>query len=86
MPVILARFLLGLTLIIVRRIAGGGFILVPRRWVVERSFGWLGRWRRLKDYEERTDVAEAMVTVAAIRIMVHRLAHPNRKRLPSPDF
>ncbi|WP_244560564.1 IS5 family transposase [Azospirillum oryzae] len=87
MPVILACFLLGLTLIIVRRIAGGGFILVPRRWVVERSFGWLGRWRRLsKDYEERTDVAEAMVTIAAIRIMIHRLAHPNRKRLPSPDF
>lgn len=87
MPVILASFLLGLTLIIVRRIAGGGFILVPRRWVVERSFGWLGRWRRLsKDYEERTNVAEAMVTVAAIRIMIHRLAHPNRKRLPSPDF
>ena len=87
MPVILACFLLGLTLIIVRRIAGGGFILVPRRWVVERSFGWLGRWRRLsKDYEERTDVAEAMVTLAAIRIMLHRLVHPNRRRLPSPDF
>lgn len=84
---ILGCFLLGLTLIIVRRIAGGGFILVPRRWVVERFFGWLGRWRRLsKDYEEHTDVAEAMVTVAAIRIMLHRLAHPNRKRLPSPDF
>jgi len=87
MPVILACFLLGLTLIIVRRIAGGGFILVPRRWVVERSFGWFGRWRRLaKDYEERTDVAEAMVTVAAIRIMLHRLAHPNRKRLPALHF
>ncbi|MFL7905907.1 transposase [Azospirillum argentinense] len=87
MPVILACFLLGLTLIIVRRIAGGGFILVPRRWVVERSFGWLGRWRRLsKDYEERTGVAEAMITVTAIRIMLHRPAHPNRKRLPSPSF
>lgn len=87
MPVILACFLLGLTLIIVRRIAGGGFIPVPRRWVVERSFGWLGWWRRLsKDYEERTDVAEAMVTLAAIRIMLHRLVHPNRRRLPSPDF
>ncbi|WP_455179402.1 IS5 family transposase [Azospirillum melinis] len=86
MPVILACFLLGLTLIIVRRIAGGGFILVPRRWVVERSFGWLGRWRRLsKDYEERTDVAEAMVTVAAIRIMLHRLVNPNQRRLSSPD-
>ncbi|WP_257792916.1 hypothetical protein [Azospirillum argentinense] len=38
-----------------------------------------------KDYEERTDVAEAMVTLAA-RIMLHRLVHPNRNRLPSPDF
>ncbi|WP_245637109.1 transposase [Azospirillum thiophilum] len=87
MPVILACFLLGLTLIIFRRVAGGGFILVPRRWMVERSFGWFGRWRRLsKDYEERTDVAEAMVTFAAIRIMLHRLVHPNRKHLPSPGF
>lgn len=34
-------------LIIVRRTAGGGFILVPCRWVVERSFGWFGRWQRL---------------------------------------
>lgn len=87
MPVILACFLLELTLIIVRRIAGGGFILVPRRWLVERSFGWFGRWRRLsKDHEQRTDFVEAMVTLAAIRIMLHRLLHPNRRRLPSPDF
>ncbi|CAO3350595.1 Mobile element protein [Azospirillum palustre] len=51
-----------MTLIIVRRIANGGFIRVPRRWVVERTFGWFGRWRRLsKDYEERPEVAEAMV-------------------------
>ena len=87
MPVILVYFLLGLTLIIVRRIAGDGFILVPRRWVVERSFGWLRRWRRLsKDHEECTDIPEAMVTIAAIRIMLHRLVHLNRRRLRSPDF
>src|SRR5512135_590340 len=48
MAVLLACFLLGLTLIIVRRIAGTtGFIVRPRRWVVERTLGWLGRWRRL---------------------------------------
>jgi putative transposase len=83
---LLACFLLGLTLIIVRRIAGtSGFVLLPRRWVVERTFGWLGRWRRLsKDYEELPEVSEAMVTVAMIRLMLHRLAHPNRKRLPPP--
>ncbi|WP_264658014.1 IS5 family transposase [Azospirillum canadense] len=85
MPVILACFRLGLTLIIVRRITGGGFILVPRRWVVERSLGWLGRWRRLsKDYEELPEVSETMVTLAMIRLRLHRLAHPNRKRLPPP--
>jgi putative transposase len=80
--VLLACFLLGLTLIIVRRIAGTGFIVLPRRWVVERTFGWLGRWRRLsKDYEELPEVSEAMVTVAMIRLMLQRLAHPNQKRL-----
>ena len=83
---LLACFLLGLSLIIVRRVAGTtGFVVLPRRWVVERSFGWLGRWRRLsKDYEELPEVSEAMVTVAMVRLMLHRLAHPNRKRLPPP--
>ncbi len=83
---LLACFLFGLTLIIVRRVAGRrGFIVQPRRWVVERSLGWLGRWRRLsKDYEELPEVSEAMVTLAMIRLMIHRLAHPNRKRLPAP--
>ena len=79
-------FLFGLTLIIVRRVKGSrGFAVQPRRWVVERSLGWLGRWRRLsKDYEELPEVSEAMVTLAMIRLMLHRLAHPNRKRLPAP--
>ena len=86
LPVLLACFLLGLTLIIVRRIAGTtGFVVIPRRWIVERTFGWFGRWRRLsKDYEELPEVSEAMVTLAAIRMMLQRLAHPNRKRLPPP--
>jgi putative transposase len=83
---LLACFLLGLTLIVVRRIAGAtGFVLLPRRWVVERTLGWLGRWRRLsKDYEELPEVSEAMVTLAMIRLMVHRLAHPRRGHLPAP--
>jgi putative transposase len=82
---LLACFLLGLTLIIVRRMAGtSGFMLLPRRWVVERTLGWLGRWRRLsKDYEQLPEVSEAMVTLAMIRLMLHRLAHPNRRRLPA---
>ena len=82
---LLACFAFGLVLIIVRRPAGStGFVVQPRRWVVERSFGWLGRWRRLsKDYETLPEVSEAMVTLAAIRLMLHRLAHPNRRRLPA---
>ncbi len=83
---LLACFLLGLTLIVVRRIAGTtGFVLLPRRWVVERTIGWFGRWRRLsRDDEELPEVSEAMVTLAMIRLMVHRLAHPSRRRLPPP--
>ena len=82
---LLACFLFGLTLLIVRRPIGStGFVVIPRRWVVERSLGWLGRWRRLsRDYEELPEVSEAMVTLAMIRLMLHRLAHPNRKRLPA---
>ena len=83
---LLACYLAGLALIIVRRLAGTtGFVVQPRRWVVERSLGWFGRWRRLsKDYEALPEVSEAMVTLAAIRLMLHRLAHPNRRRLPAP--
>lgn len=83
---LLSCFRSGLTLIIVRRAAGStGFVVQPRRWVVERSLGWLGRWRRLsKDYETLQEVSEAMVTLAMIRLMLHRLAHPNRRRLPAP--
>ena len=82
----LACFLLGLTLVVIRRLAGTkGFVLLPRRWVAERTLGWLGRWRRLaREYEELPEVSETMVKLAMIRLMLHRLAHPNRKRLPAP--
>ena len=79
--VFLACFLLHIALIIVKPTKGKGFSILPRRWVVERTFGWLGRYRRLsKDYEQLPEVSEAMVTLAAIRLMLHRLAHPNPKR------
>lgn len=52
-----------------------GFQVLPRRWVVERTFGWLSRCRRLaRDYERKTDHAEAMIKVAMIRLMAARLA------------
>jgi len=51
-----------------------GFVVLPRRWVVERTLGWLGRYRRLsKDYEERPSSEEAIILIAMINLMVHRL-------------
>jgi putative transposase len=51
------------------------FVILPRRWVVERTFGWLSKFRRLaKDYEFRTDNSEAMILIAATRLMLARLA------------
>lgn len=52
-----------------------GFQVLPRRWVVERTFGWLTRCRRLaRDYERKTAHAEAMIKFAMIRLMAARLA------------
>ena len=52
-----------------------GFVLLPKRWVAERSFAWLGRSRRLsKDYERRTDSSRTMIQLAAVNQMLHRLA------------
>lgn len=52
-----------------------GFLLLPKRWIVERTFGWFGRYRRLaKDYEYLTQTSEAMIRVAMIHLMVRRLA------------
>jgi putative transposase len=46
----------------------------PRRWVVERTFGWLGRNRRLsKDYEEYAETTESWIYVAMIHLMLARL-------------
>jgi len=66
------------TLDVVKRPAEAkGFVKLPRRWVVERTHAWTGRYRRhSKDYERRTDSSEAMVKISAIHLMLRRLAPP----------
>jgi putative transposase len=52
-----------------------GFAVLPHRWVVERTFGWLGRYRRLsKDYEELTETSESMIYLAMLHLMTRRLS------------
>lgn len=71
-----AKDKLGLLLEIVKRSDDvKGFKVLPRRWVVERTFGWLVRNRRLaRDYERLTATSEAMIKIAMIRLMAIRLA------------
>ena len=54
-----------------------GFEVLPRRWVVERTFGWMTRWRRLvRDYEARIEVSQAMILVAMGGNLLRRTTHP----------
>ena len=59
---------------IVRRSPGAeGFEVIPRRWVVERSFAWLVKNRRFaRDYEQLTHVAETLITIAATATLLRR--------------
>jgi putative transposase len=67
--------------LVARNPQGKGFQRLPHRWIVERTFGWLNRWRRLsKDYEHLTDTSECTIRVAMIYLMVRRLAPPKRRR------
>lgn len=57
------------------RAKGIGFVLESKRWIVERTFAWLGKYRRLsKDYEFVTSASQAMICLAMIRLMVKRIA------------
>ena len=60
---------------IVKRPSANGFIVLPKRWIVERTFAGLGKYRRLsKDYETLTQSSECMVLIAMINLMIHQLS------------
>ena len=67
------------SLTVVKRPEGTkGFVLLPKRWVVERTHAWVGRWRRhSRDYERYTSSSEAMIQVSAIGMMLRRLDKPD---------
>jgi transposase len=61
-----------------------GFVKLPRRWVVERTFAWLGRYRRnSRDYERYADSSEAMIRISSIHRML-RLLNPDLSKAPVP--
>lgn len=77
------RHAYGITLEIVKKLVDqDGFVVLPRRWVVERTFAWLCRYRRLsKDYEHRTEYSESWVYIASIARMLRTL-HPHQNEEP----
>jgi putative transposase len=59
---------------VLRPVGVAGFVVLPKRWVVERTFGWLVKYRRLvKDYEADIVMSEAMIYAAMLHRMLRRL-------------
>jgi transposase len=83
-----ARRVVLMNLAIVKRNEAHGFVVLPRRWVVEKTFARLVKCRRLGwDYERLPETAEAFVHLAMIGLMVRRLAPPTGRRpWSSPQF
>jgi transposase len=73
--VLWAVWFVGVAVLLVRKAAGQkGFVVQSKRWIVERTFGWLNRYRRLgKDQERTIGSSTALVYVAMIHVMVRRL-------------
>jgi Transposase DDE domain len=66
---------------------GRGFVVVPRRWVVERTFSWFGRNRRLaKDFENLAETLATFVTLASIQVARRRLAGCRSGTLQTADL
>jgi putative transposase len=71
--------------VVSRPIGAKGFILLHRRWVVERTLAWLNRYRRLsKEYDYYTESSEAQIQISSIQLMLRRLK-PN-KTIQGPSF
>ncbi len=78
-----ATVVAAITVEVVKRTSPHSFQVLRRRWVVERTFGWLMRWRRLvRDYERRTENHEAMVYWATVFIMTRRLTRYENRQPP----
>ena len=66
---------------ILRPVGAKGYVHLPKRWIVERTFGWFGRYRRLsKDYEHNTASSEAWIHIAMIHRLSRRLLPDGRRR------
>ena len=83
-----AAAVLAVTVTVVKRSDNvGGFVVLPRRWVVERSFGWLNRHRRLvRDYERLPEHHEAMLLWATTMIMTRQLVRQRTDQPPEPRW
>ncbi|MEU4406437.1 IS5 family transposase [Streptosporangium sp. NPDC023963] len=86
--VIWAKQVLGLAVTIVKRTDDiGGFVVLPRRWVVERTFAWLARYRRLvRIYERKPEHHEAMIWWATVHLMTRRLTRELAGQPPSSHW
>jgi len=65
----------GRVISVVKRTAARTFEVLPKRWLLERTFAWVGRYRRLsKDYETLPETSETMIRIAMIHLMLYRLS------------
>jgi len=63
---------------VLRPVGVKGFVILPKRWIVERTFAWISAWRRFsKDYEGRTDTTENLIHIRMIHLMTKRLVAAN---------
>ena len=76
-----AKDKMGCVIEVVKKKEGKGFQVVSWRWIVERTFGWFGRYRRLnRDYERKPESSKSQVYVASIRLMLRRIMKERNKK------